>query len=201
VIAGALAVFVGSVIVFGIRYADKSSKLDEKSQIDELNRIRMAMRSDATLIAVDRLWRFLTEVNQKMKKEGLEMDVGLLLLDVDRRESFNKLLNDVEKTFRDGLNVKDAWSAMKFNYARLANVLYAYAAAIGLIGFSLLCLSSLRPTSLSSEQLTITWTLVVIIGILFLVPLIYTYRKIGSSMRIYQEKKKRYLIDEVKIEK
>jgi ABC-type transport system involved in multi-copper enzyme maturation permease subunit len=201
VIAGALALFVGSVIVFGIRYADKSSKLDEKSQIDELNRIRMAMRSDATLIAVDRLWRFLTEVHQKMKKEGLEMDVGLLLYDVDRRESFNKLLNDVEKTFRDGLNVKDTWNAMKFNYERLANVLYAYAATIGLVGFSLLCLNVVTSTLLSSEELTIAWTLVVGIGILFLVPLTYIHRKVALNLTIYQERKKQYFTDEVRIEK
>lgn len=200
-IAGALALFVGSVIVFGIRYADKSSKLDEKSQIDELNRIRIAMRSDATLVSVDRLWRFLTEVNQKMKKEGLEMDVSLLLYDVDRRESFNKLLNDVEKTFRDSLNVKDAWSAMKFDYSRLANVLYAYAATVGLIGFSLLCFNVVTPTLLSSEELTIGWTLVVVIGILFLVPLTYIHRKIASNVTTYQERKKQYITDEVKIEK
>lgn len=201
VIAGALAVFVGSVIVFGIRCADKSSKLDEKPQIDELNEIRMAIRSDATLLAVDRLWRFLTGVNQEMKKEGLEMDVSLLLIDVDRRESFNKLLNDVEKTFRDGLNVKDAWSAMKFNYARLANVLYAYAATIGLIGFSLLCSSVVMPTLLTSEELTIMWTLVVVIGILFLVPLTWIHRKIALNATFYQDRKKQHITDEVKIEK
>ncbi len=201
VIAGALAVFVGSAIVFGIRCGDKGSKLDEKSQIDELNEIRMAMRSDATLLAVDRLWQFLTEVNQKMKKERLEMDVSLLLIDVDRREPFNKLLNDVEKTFRDCLNVKDSWNAMKSNYTRLAEILYAYAATIGLIGFSLLCLNLVTPTLLSSEGLTVAWTLVLVIGILFLIPLIYIYRKVALNVAIYQEKKKHYLIDEVKIQK
>lgn len=203
VVAGALAVLVGSTLAFGHRYADKSSKFDEKSQSDELNEIRMEMRSDVTVLAIDRLWRFLVEVNQKvnpkMKRDGL-MDVSLLLYDVDQRERFNKLLNDLEKTFKESVNIKEAWVALRFNYGRLGKIFYAYAAMVGLIGFPLLCLSSQTVAFLSTEHITLLWILLAVLGVLFWGPITYVYRKITSNMMIYQEKRKQYL-DGVKIVK
>jgi len=199
-VVSALAVLVGSTIAFGHHYADKSSKFDEKSQSDELNDIRMDMRADTTILVVIRLWQFLTEVNEKMKK-GSGMDIGLLLYDTERRQPFNRLLNDLEKTFKESINIKEAWLAAKFNYGRLSKILYAYAATIGLIGFPLLGLSLPTVCFLSTEQLTIIWAIFAVLGTFFLGPIVYTHRKISSNMTIYQEKWKQYSIDQVKIGK
>jgi Holliday junction resolvase len=43
------------------------------------------------------------------------MDIGLLLYDTERRQPFNKLLNDLEKTFKESINIKEAWLAVKFS--------------------------------------------------------------------------------------
>ena len=46
VLAGALTILVGSLIVFGHRFVDQSGKFSEKINIDELNEIRIAIRSE-----------------------------------------------------------------------------------------------------------------------------------------------------------
>jgi hypothetical protein len=199
-IAGALAVFVGAIVVFGIRCADKSDKLNEKSQTDELNEIRSTLRQDITLPAVDRLWQFLAEVNEKFKKEDppRKMDVNLLLLDFEVREPFNKLLNDVEKSFGDDLYVREVWTLLKSSYSRFAHILYAYAATVGSLGFFLLFLNLTEPTLFSQEEFIITWGAVLIVGILFLIPLVCICWKITKNKEIYEKKKKEYQ-DKVRI--
>lgn len=65
VFSAALVLLIGTAIVFGHRYTTQSSNFDEKSKTDELNEIRMAIRSDTTIPALDKLWRFLVITDQK----------------------------------------------------------------------------------------------------------------------------------------
>jgi hypothetical protein len=169
--------------------------LDEKSQTEELNEIRLGMRSDTTLPAVDKLWRFLTEVNRKMKEEKphpRELDVTLLLLDVENRDPFNKLLNDIEKSFENDLHLRGVLTTLKSDYSRLACVFYAYAATIGSLGFLLLFLNLMEPTLLTTEEYTIAWVSFLVVGMLFLLPLAYIWRKTTKNTKTYNEKKKEY---------
>jgi hypothetical protein len=200
VVAAALTILIGCIIAFGHRCADESGKFDERSKTDELNEIRMAIRADVTILAIDKLWQFLVDTNQKMKKEGSSMDVRLLLYDVIRREPFNKLVNDLEQTFKESMNTKDAWVMLKTSYGRLGKILYVFSATLAFIGYPLLCLSSQTVTLLSTEQLILSWILIAILGIVFLGLIVYIHRTIASNRRIYQEKRQ-YLVDGVKIGK
>jgi hypothetical protein len=201
VIAAALTLVVGGILAFGYRCSDKSGKYEDKSQSDELNEIRMAMRSDMTVRSLDNLWKFLSESNQQLQKEGRTLDVNLLLLDVYRREPFNKLINDLEQTFTESMKIKEAWIGLKTSNGRLGNILYTYAAALSVTGFPALFLSSDGVNLLSMDVLMFLWSSVIILGLVFLIPIIITYRRVCSSRNAYQEKRKQYLIDEVKIAK
>lgn len=201
VIAAAITLVVGGILAFGYRFSDKSGKYDDKSQSDELNEIRMAMRSDVTVRSLDNLWKFLYESDQQLQKEGRRLDVNLLLLDVYRREPFNKLINDLEQTFTESMKLKEAWIELKKSYGRLGNIFYAYAAVLAATGFPALFLSSDGVNFFSMETLTLLWVLVIILGAGFLIPIIMTYQKVRSNRNAYQEKRKQYLIDEVKVAK
>jgi hypothetical protein len=197
VVAGALTILVGTVFVFGHRFSDKSGKFDEKSQSDELNEIRMTMREDIVLKAIDRMWQFLMKTDVEMKKGS--MKVGDLLYDINRRELFNKLINELEQSFQDSAKVKEAWLALRSGYGRLGKILYACATVLGATGFPLLCLSSQTLSLLSSEQLVLSWFVVAILGILFVGLFVYTHRQIASNMSVYQAKWRQYRIDDVKV--
>jgi hypothetical protein len=198
VVAGALAILVGAILVFGHRFSDKSGKFDEKSQSDELNEIRLAMREDTVIKAIDRMWRFLMKTDLEMKK-GSKMNVGDLLYDINRRDLFNKLINELEQSFQDSAKVKETWLALRSGYGRLGKILYACATMLGALGFPLLCLSSQTLSLLSSEQLVLLWFVVAILGILFLGLVVYTHRQIASNMTVYQTKWRQYRIDDVKV--
>jgi len=198
VVAGALAILVGAILVFGHRFSDKSGKFDEKSQSDELNEIRLAMREDTVIKAIDRMWRFLMKTDLEMKKEP-KMNVGDLLYDINRRDLFNKLINELEQSFQDSAKIKETWLALRSEYGRLGKILYACATVLGALGFPLLCLSSQTLSLLSSEQLVLLWFVVAILGILFLGLVVYTHRQIASNMTVYQTKWRQYRIDDVKV--
>ena len=198
VVAGALAILVGAILVFGHRLSDKSGKFDEKSQSDELNEIRLAMREDTVIKAIDRMWRFFMKTDLEMKK-GSKMNVGDLLYDINRRDLFNKLINELEQSFQDSAKVKETWLALRSGYGRLGKILYACATVLGALGFPLLCLSSQTLSLLSSEQLVLLWFVVAILGILFLGLVVYTHRQIASNMTVYQAKWRQYRIDDVKV--
>lgn len=201
ILVGALTILVGSTIAFGHRYADKSGKFDEKSKIDELNEIRMAIRSGNTVSILDKIWRFLVETDQQMRKEKLNMDVNSLLYDINRREYFNRLINDLERTFRDDMNIRKTWDNLRLQYRKLGNILYGSAAIEGLVGYPLLILSSQSNSLLSSQQYSLLGVFLVILGIIFLGLIIYTRGKIVYNLKIYNGFKNQYLIDELRIGK
>jgi len=197
VVGGALGILVGAIFVFGQRFSDKSGKFGEKSQSDELNIICLAMREDTVIKAIDRMWRFLMETD--LVKKGSKKTVGDLLYDINRRDLFNKLINELEQSFQDSARVKETYLALRSGYGRLGKILYACATVLAALGFPLLCLSSQTLSLLSSEQLVLLWFAVVILGILFLGLVIYTHRQIASNMTAYNAKWKKYRIDDVKV--
>jgi hypothetical protein len=202
VVAGALAILVGAILVFGHRFSDKSGKFDEKSQSDELNEIRLAMREDTVIKAIDRIWQFLMKTDLEIKKESKSarsLNVRDLPYDINRRDLFNKLINELEQSFQDSAKVKETWLALRSGYGRLGKILYACATVLGALGFPLLCLSSQTLSLLSLEQLVLLWFVVAILGILFLGLVVYTHRQIASNMTVYQTKWRQYRIDDVKV--
>jgi len=201
VLLAALTVLVGSTVLFGHRYVDKSGKFDEKSKLDELNEIRMAIRSDTTVSALDTIWRFLVETDQKMRREGEKMDAKSLLYDTSRRDYFNKLINDLERTFRDSMNARKTWDNLRLQYRKLGNILYGSATITGLVGYPLLFLSSQSASFLSLPQYYLLGVFLIIVGIIVLGCIIYTRGKIEHNLKIYKEFKKKYLIDELRIGK
>ena len=142
ILLGALTVFAGSTIVFGHRYADKCSKFDEKSKIDELNEIRIEMRADITVFALDKIWRFLLGIDRQRRVKGQDMKIDILLIDTTTRKYFNKLINDLEQTFRDSMNVRNAWDNLRVYYGKLGKILYWFAAIVCLVGYPLLLFGS-----------------------------------------------------------
>jgi len=211
VVAGALSVLTVTIFAFGYRFSDKSGKFDEKSQSDELNAIRVGMREGPVIEAIDRMWQFLKETNDKLKDAELKkgsksitdlkapMRVVDLLYDINRRELFNRVINELEQSFQDSAKVKEAWLALKTGYGQLGKSFYVFGVVFAVTSYPLLCLSSQTLAFLSSDQLLLSWSVVAILGILFLVPIVYTHRKIASNMSVYQAKRRQYLIDNVKV--
>jgi len=197
ILLGALTVFVVSTIAFGHRYADKSSKLDEKSKIDELNEVRMEMRADTTVSALDKIWRFLLE----MREKDQDMQIDALLSDTATRKYFNKLINDLEQTFRDSMSVRNAWAKLGVYYEKLGKILYWFAAIEGLAGYPLLLFGSQLDPFLTLQQYYICGGVLFIVAITFIGLIVYVRRKISHNSKIYNEFKKKYLIDEVKFGK
>lgn len=207
ILLGALTVFVGSVIVFAHRYDDKKGKFDEKSKIDELNEVRMAMRSDTTVSVLDNIWHFLFEIDRKMRsnKEDKIVDapflkVDILLYDTSTREYFNKLINDLEQTFRDSMNVRNAWDNLRGNYGQLGKVLYLFAAIEGLVGYPLLFFVSQLNSLLTMEQYYLWGVSPFIVAIIFICLIVYILGKISHNSEVY-DKFKEKLIDGVRIGK
>jgi len=192
VIAGALTLLVVVTIAFGHRYADKSAKLDEKTKIDELNEIRIAMRSDATIPVLDKVWRFLVKRDQKMREEGENFDINSLLYDIEHRDYFNKLINDLERTFRDNASVRETWEDLRALYGKLGNTLYGFGLIVALVGYPLLVLSSQFATLLSPLQCYLLWILLVIIGITFLGLILHFREKAMSCLKNYKKSKEQY---------
>lgn len=201
ILLGALTVFVGSTIVFGHRYADKCSKFDEKSKIDELNEVRIEMRADTTVSALDKIWRFLLDINRQMRAKDQDMKIDILLIDTTTRKYFNKLINDLEQTFRDSMKVRNAWDNLRVYYGKLGKILYWFAAIEGLAGYPLLLFGSQLNPFLTLQQYYIWGGVLFILAIIFMGLIVYVRRKISHNSNIYNEIKKKYLIDEVKIGK
>jgi hypothetical protein len=197
-----LAVFlialVGFIIAFAYRFGDKCNKYDEKAQTDELNEIRLAMRSESTVNAINKMWKFLYAADQ-LVKQGLNLDVGVLLVDNVRKEPFNKLINELDQTFRENENVKENWDSIKYGYSRLSKFLYVYAGSFGVACIVPLCLSLPSVDIIPPVGTIILWVVCAIIGIAFLIPIFYFYKKIAQSESAYAEKKKQYITDEVRL--
>lgn len=200
ILLGALTVFVGSTIMFGHRYADKCSKFDEKSKIDELNEVRIEMRADITISALDNIWRFLLD-NIQMRAKDQVMKIDILLSDTTTRKYFNKLINDLEQTFRASMNVRNAWDNLRVYYGKLGKILYWFAAIEGLAGYPLLLFGSQLNPFLTLQQYYMWGGVLFIVAIIFMGLIVYIRRKISHNSNIYNEIKKKYLIDEVKIGK
>jgi hypothetical protein len=162
----------------------------------------MAMRADLTVHAIDKMWKFLLETKLTIEKESGHFDVTLLLVDALHREPFNKLINELERTFTESTSIKQAWRDQKCLYWRLGKTLYGYAFGLAAFGFPLLVLSSTSsPFFLSQDSLIILWAIFLIMCIVFIVPVKYNYSQIASVAKVYKEKRDKYMIDEVRIVK
>ena len=167
VVAGILVALVTSIVLFGHRFADKCSKLDEKSCTDELNEIRFSIRANSTASVLYKVWNFLSDLEHKLTQKEL-MDasyVTSLLFNIEHREKFNKLISEVEDTFKESKKVKDAYDTLKLSYTKLSRTLYIFALIIGLTGFPIVCLSAPSVTIIPPDQVTILWIAVIGIGI------------------------------------
>lgn len=96
-IAGILALLIGLTIAFGHRCADKSAKQDEKTKIDELNEIRVAMRSKKTIPVLDKIWRLFVEPAQKRRDQNRKFEIDVLLYDT--QHACMHALNETAKPF------------------------------------------------------------------------------------------------------
>src|SRR5256885_9524012 len=103
---GALAIIVGTAVAFGRKYGDARESLLAKTKTDELNDLRLAIRDEHTIPTLQNLWEFLNSTNEEMKKIDLELDVSSLKFDVQRRDKFNRLTNDIFQTFKIEAGVK-----------------------------------------------------------------------------------------------
>src|SRR5438445_4633867 len=126
-IVAALTLVVGTAIGFGDRYGDAKAKLLEKARTDELNDIRLAIRDGETIPVLQNLWNFLNLANQEIKKSNLELYVSSFKFDVERRERFNHLINDVFLSFKIEAGVKECWDELVLRYGSLCRSLYALA--------------------------------------------------------------------------
>ena len=192
---GALAVIVGTTVGFAHRYGDAHSKLLEKTKTDELNDVRLALRDDETIPVVQNLWTFLNLTNQEMKKVDLELDISSLKFDVERREKFNGLINDLFKSFKVEARVKQCWDELVQHYRNIGRTLYALSATAAIGGYSMIILgltSLLDPFVLQAVVGTIViGTGCAIIGA-------YSFSllgKIGHSLKLYQDAIKKYLVE------
>lgn len=201
ILIGALTVFVGTITVFGHRYADKKDKFDEKAKIDELNAVRLKMRSDKTMPSLDTVWRFLDR-EMKAKAEENKVRVGDLKVDIlfyhtTTREYFNKLINDLEQTFRESISVRNVWDNLRCKYGQMGKALYLFGAIEALAGYPLIGLIALN-SFLTIEQYYLWGTGLFIVAIIFIGLLIYIQREVSHNSRIYDEIKKKWM-DEVRL--
>jgi hypothetical protein len=206
-IAGAiLALIIGISITFGHRYSDRYLKLSEKSAIDELNEIRIAIRSKSIIPVINKLWIFLFITDQKMKKERIlknedMLDTDSLFYDVARRDYFNKLINDIESKFIESMNVKVIWERLRTQCKGFKRLLYEFASFLGLIGYPLLILSLPSSTYIAESVLNLLWFLYLTAGIFFLVMIASAWYNLDAIFQQYDDMKNTYLLDEVKIRK
>lgn len=197
ILASGLATFIVVFTVFGHRCSDKAEKFDERAE--ELNKIRIGMRSDTTLPALDKLWQFLVEANKKMNQRDQSMGVTLLFYDVERRDLLNKLINDIEQTFENSRKVGEVLDSLRSAYGQLGRALYVLVAIVGLGGYGLLILD-LGFAFLESELwFALLCDLLVVIIILCFEAILAKSRMIHSNQKVYQKARKQYLIDEVRI--
>jgi hypothetical protein len=202
ILLGALTAFVVSTLAFGHRFADKCGKFDEKSKIDELNGVRKEMRADSFVSAFEKIWAFLREIDRKM---GVKDMNDIVMNDISESDTagkfFQKLINDLEQTFRDDVDVRTAWENLRIYYGKLGKILYWFAAIVGLAGYSLLFLAVQANPFLSQEQYSVCGGILFIVAVTFIGLIVYVRRKISYNSKIYDEFRKKYLIDEVKFEK
>lgn len=198
IVLSAFSVVLGVIVVFGHRFKDKKDKNAEKSKIDELNEIRLAMRSDETALALDDVYRF---IDREMKEKKDETKVDILLYDTTTREYFNKLINSLEKTFRNSMKVRSSWDNLGSNYGKLGNILYCFATIEGIAGYPLLFLWLQQNPFFSLQQYYLWVSLMLIVAIVFIVLIWYFLRRISEYSKVYEEFKEKYLIDEVRIGK
>ena len=136
-----------------------------------------------------------------MRKIRLNMDIDSLWYDINRRDHLNKLINDLERTFKDSTSIRKTWNLLRLQYGKLGKTLYGFAAIVGLAGFPLLIVSSQSVTLLSTQHCSLLWVLLVIVGIIFLILILHIRGKIISNLKIYKKAKEKYLIDELRIRK
>jgi len=190
ILLGALTVFVVSTLAFGHRYADKCGKFDEKSKTDELNRILRGIRADSFVSTFEKIWGFLREIDRKMVVKDQDMN-NIVMNDIresdPRGKFFNNLINDLEQTFGDSVNVKNAWEHIRVYYGKLGNILYWFAGIEALVGYPLLVLVSQVNLFLTLQQYLICLAVLIIVAVTFIGLIIYVRRKISHNSKIYNE--------------
>ncbi len=199
ILGAALAVTVGVIFAFGHKYTGESAKFDEKSKADELKEIRIAIREDTTVPAINRLWQFLVESEQAFRREGRQFDLGLLFYDVNRREQFNEVINQIERSFRNAMEIRTSWDALRDDYNRLGRTFYALAIVVSVGGYATLIVASITPAVLTSDIVAGIVIIALFAGATFSWRLFTTGRKITTNDKQYRDARDRYLIDELRM--
>jgi len=200
ILGTALAILIASSLTFGHRYNDRGSKMNETTRTEELHALRVELRSETTLPVIEKIWQFLLQAEGKRYKEGQPMDVESVYYDTDLRVEFNKLLNELEKTFGNSINIRDTWFTLRKLYGRVGNTLYLFGITSGVGGYSLL-ISSLDDVNVLSQQHMSILTALYVIGLVILLAFVLLLRqKIESYISTYQKAKDQYLINEVRIQ-
>jgi hypothetical protein len=195
ILIGVLTVFVGTTIVFGHRYNDKKEKFDEKSKIDELNEIRMSIRSDTTSSALENIWHF---IDEQISGKKIVKRVWELFYETTSRQYFNRLINELEKTFKESMDVRDVWDDLRRKYGQLGRTLYLFGIIEAVLGYPLIAFFALD-LFLSAEQYYIWSSSLFVVAFVFISIIIHTQRKISHNSEIYEKIKSKYMIDEVRI--
>jgi len=196
ILVGVLTILVGTTIVFGHRYSDKKDKFDEKSKLDELNEIRIEMRLDKTSLALEDVYHFLYE---QLNIKKVVKKVWELFYETSSRRYINKLINELEQTFRESMNVQNVWDNLRCKYGQMGKVLYLLGAIEALAGYPLIALVAFNSFQ-SIEQFYLWGIGLFIVAIIFIGLIIYIQKKISYNLKIYNEIKKKYLEDGVRIE-
>jgi len=193
--AGALAVVVVAALGFGHRYGDAKVRLLEKTKTDELNDVRLAIRDGETIPILQNLWNFLNLTNQEMKKVNLELDVSSLKFDVERRERFNHLINDVFRSFKIEAGVKECWDELVQEYGDLGRTMYILSATVAIGGYSAIFLSLTGLLDSLALEVAVVVIIIVVICIILGVYGFSMLSKIGHNLKLYQDAIKKYLVE------
>nr|MDO8099324.1 hypothetical protein [Candidatus Njordarchaeota archaeon] len=189
-----LGIFAGALLTLGLRYSGKAERCDDKA--DELNDIRMQMRSKNTLPALDRLLQFMVETNKKEKKGSL--GVSVRLYDTERKDILNRLINDIEQTFKNSRRIGEALDSIRSAYQQIGRALYVLVvAALGSLG--LIVLDLVLASSESGLMFIFLLDVLFVIFILCSYSIFSQLRIAHSNEKLYQKERKQYLLDEVKI--
>jgi hypothetical protein len=192
---GALAIIVTTAVLFGRKYGDARESLLAKTKTDELNDLRLAIRDEHTIPKLQDLWEFLNNTNEEMKKIDLELDVESLKFDVQRRDKFNRLTNDIFHAFKIEAGVKQCWDELLIHYASLGRVLYVLGATAALGGYSIVILSLTPVLDSAVTEVIVAAALVILVCLLLGVQSFSLLKRIGRSLKLYQDAVSKYLAD------
>lgn len=194
-----LGIILTSLIAFGAHAHSAGTKFQGKSSIDELNAIRLYIRSDTTPKSLDKLWSFFKETSKEMESEGMGLDICSLYFDVSRNKRFNQIINEVESTFTESQNIKEIWLNIGEQYKKLGYLLITLALYVGMFGFSLIYYYIQEEALISYNSLNSLSVAYILSCFLFLLAIVYYRELVMSKIKIYHDAKHKYLVEVVRV--